>query len=175
MNIIGETHNRLGLEPRWYIGGYSFIITIPIKAIIIASEINRARATTTRITDYNVGSVARTLLEAPAQEIECIRYFPLDARLIYLRTMLVAMESLRTGVTSCAACWRRSLLVHGLSELVGSGGQLLTRHAGLSCPLPQTFRCRLGHLAVCLAVGDGLPVGCGRGVEFGTSASRIGG
>lgn len=37
---------------------------------ILASEVNRARATTTRITDYNVGSVARTLLEAPAQEID---------------------------------------------------------------------------------------------------------
>lgn len=37
---------------------------------IIASEINRARATTSKITDYNVGSVARTLLEAPAQEID---------------------------------------------------------------------------------------------------------
>ena len=24
---IGETHNKLGLEPRWYIGGYSFIIS----------------------------------------------------------------------------------------------------------------------------------------------------
>src|SRR5258708_1315552 len=25
VNRIGEAHNRLGLEPRWYIGGYSFI------------------------------------------------------------------------------------------------------------------------------------------------------
>lgn len=24
---IGETHNKLGLEPRWYIGGYSFLVT----------------------------------------------------------------------------------------------------------------------------------------------------
>ena len=23
---IGEAHNRLGLEPRWYIGGYSFVV-----------------------------------------------------------------------------------------------------------------------------------------------------
>lgn len=30
---IGETHNRLGLEPRWYIGGYSFIISGVITAI----------------------------------------------------------------------------------------------------------------------------------------------
>lgn len=37
---------------------------------ILASMINRARSTTQKINDYNVGSVARTLLEAPAQEID---------------------------------------------------------------------------------------------------------
>jgi len=37
---------------------------------IVASCINRMRSVTTNITDYNVGSVARTLIEAPAQEID---------------------------------------------------------------------------------------------------------
>lgn len=39
-------------------------------ASITASEINHARAVTTKITDFQPGSVARTLLEAPAVEIE---------------------------------------------------------------------------------------------------------
>ena len=30
---IGEAHHRLGLEPRWYIGGYSFILSRLIRAI----------------------------------------------------------------------------------------------------------------------------------------------
>jgi methyl-accepting chemotaxis protein len=30
---IGETHNRLGLEPRWYIGGYSFILSGVLREI----------------------------------------------------------------------------------------------------------------------------------------------
>ena len=30
---IGETHNRLGLEPRWYIGGYNFLISGMFAAI----------------------------------------------------------------------------------------------------------------------------------------------
>ena len=30
---IGETHNRLGLEPRWYIGGYSFLVTKLVELI----------------------------------------------------------------------------------------------------------------------------------------------
>jgi uncharacterized phage protein gp47/JayE len=37
---------------------------------ITASMLNWMRATTTKITDYNVGSVARTLVEAPAAEID---------------------------------------------------------------------------------------------------------
>lgn len=30
---VGEVHHRLGLEPRWYIGGYSFILSHLLKAI----------------------------------------------------------------------------------------------------------------------------------------------
>lgn len=30
---IGEVHNQLGLEPRWYIGGYNFLITGVVDAI----------------------------------------------------------------------------------------------------------------------------------------------
>lgn len=30
---IGEAHNRLGLEPRWYIGGYNFVITGLVSAL----------------------------------------------------------------------------------------------------------------------------------------------
>jgi uncharacterized phage protein gp47/JayE len=39
---------------------------------IVAGAINRMRATTTKISDYNVGSVARSLIEAPAIEIESL-------------------------------------------------------------------------------------------------------
>ncbi|MGR9106750.1 MAG: baseplate J/gp47 family protein [Gammaproteobacteria bacterium] len=37
---------------------------------IVASMINRAKATQTKITDFRVGSVSRTLMESPAIEIE---------------------------------------------------------------------------------------------------------
>lgn len=39
-------------------------------ASIVASEINHARAATLKITDYQPGSVARTIMEAPAAELE---------------------------------------------------------------------------------------------------------
>jgi methyl-accepting chemotaxis protein len=33
VNKIGEVHNRIGLEPRWYIGGYSFLLSRMLKAV----------------------------------------------------------------------------------------------------------------------------------------------
>jgi hypothetical protein len=41
-------------------------------ASIVASEINHARAVTTKVTDFQPGSVMRTLMEAPAVEIEAL-------------------------------------------------------------------------------------------------------
>ncbi|MCZ4090208.1 protoglobin domain-containing protein [Ensifer psoraleae] len=31
---IGQTHARLGLEPRWYIGGYALMIENIVRAVI---------------------------------------------------------------------------------------------------------------------------------------------
>jgi methyl-accepting chemotaxis protein len=39
---IGQAHSRIGLEPRWYIGGYTFIITEISKAII--AQINNSKS-----------------------------------------------------------------------------------------------------------------------------------
>lgn len=39
-------------------------------ASIVAAEVNHARAVTTKLTDFQPGSVARTIMEAPAVEIE---------------------------------------------------------------------------------------------------------
>lgn len=34
VNVIGQTHNRIGLEPRWYIGGYAALVGGIVSAII---------------------------------------------------------------------------------------------------------------------------------------------
>ena len=33
VKTVGETHNRIGLEPKWYIGGYNFLLTSLIGSI----------------------------------------------------------------------------------------------------------------------------------------------
>jgi methyl-accepting chemotaxis protein len=49
---IGETHNRLGLEPRWYIGAYSFLLTRLVDALdhkMADGFLGRSKTSTERI------------------------------------------------------------------------------------------------------------------------------
>jgi len=41
VTTIGETHNRLGLEPRWYIGGYNFLVASMIQAVALKQSQSR--------------------------------------------------------------------------------------------------------------------------------------
>ncbi len=48
---IGETHARLGLEPRWYIGGYTLIIEGILRSIVkqaTSSRFSRVKRTKAR-------------------------------------------------------------------------------------------------------------------------------
>ena len=40
---IGETHARIGLEPRWYIGGYGLVLDGLVQSIVKDHEANRSR------------------------------------------------------------------------------------------------------------------------------------
>ena len=40
---IGSTHARIGLEPRWYIGGYALVLEALTGAIVAEHEMNRSR------------------------------------------------------------------------------------------------------------------------------------
>lgn len=40
---IGATHARIGLEPRWYIGGYALVLDGLVKAVVRDHERNRSR------------------------------------------------------------------------------------------------------------------------------------
>ncbi|MCC7252396.1 globin-coupled sensor protein [Hyphomicrobium sp.] len=44
---IGETHNRIGLDPRWYIGGYNALITEMVE--VIATKLPASRSPNTTI------------------------------------------------------------------------------------------------------------------------------
>jgi uncharacterized phage protein gp47/JayE len=55
---------------------------------IVASMINRMRTVTQKFSDYTVGSVARTLIEAPAQEIDEL----------YMRLLFGLQEAIETSV-----------------------------------------------------------------------------
>jgi methyl-accepting chemotaxis protein len=55
---IGKTHHRLGLEPRWYIGGYSLVLTRLLRAIETAAERGWFGRTTLEQRERNAESLA---------------------------------------------------------------------------------------------------------------------
>jgi len=44
---IGEVHNKLGLEPRWYIGGYNFLVSGVVEAIVLSMPTGKFERSTT--------------------------------------------------------------------------------------------------------------------------------
>lgn len=97
---------------------------------IIASEINRARATTNKITDYNVGSVARTLLEAPAQEIDELYQNMLSGLLEGIAvSVYTSFDFPPIPPQAAAGLIRISIAVQGASVLIPTG-TLFTRVDG---------------------------------------------
>jgi methyl-accepting chemotaxis protein len=52
VRTIGLTHNRIGLEPRWYIGGYKFVLNELVK-IVVASNRWKPGKTAEAITAIN--------------------------------------------------------------------------------------------------------------------------
>ncbi|MEK8122862.1 methyl-accepting chemotaxis protein [Methylocystis sp. IM4] len=62
---VGRAHARLGLEPRWYIGGYALILTTLIAKVIEArwpKTVFAARGTTARQIAGEVGALAKATL-----------------------------------------------------------------------------------------------------------------
>jgi hypothetical protein len=68
---IGEVHNRIGLEPRWYIGGYSALVSGLIQSI---AECRKATLGNLSSSFYrskfrsHLGQRLRRVIDAPGQK-----------------------------------------------------------------------------------------------------------
>ena len=51
VDVIGHTHNRIGLEPRWYIGGYSALVSGMVSAIV-KENIKQGFVTNAKIQEF---------------------------------------------------------------------------------------------------------------------------
>jgi len=61
---VGEVHHRIGLEPKWYIGGYSFLLSTLSAAIALRKKKNWfERGALSDITDLQQAVIRATLLD----------------------------------------------------------------------------------------------------------------
>jgi len=63
---IGETHARIGLEPRWYIGGYALVLSGLVDAILeerLPQNWKKQRALSARLAAELAGLIKATLLD----------------------------------------------------------------------------------------------------------------
>lgn len=94
---------------------------------VVASMINRARATSTKVTDFNVGSVARTLLESPAQEIDQLYQMMLQGLLEGIQTSVyISFNFPPLPPVSASGLIRVSIAVQSVAVLIPANSTFTT-------------------------------------------------
>jgi methyl-accepting chemotaxis protein len=169
---IGETHNRLGLEPRWYIGGYNFILSRLIAAIEVGGGVFGRSSKKAQMMDAVITAALLDMdlaisvyLEAGRREKEAIQ-----------RNMDAAIEDFR--VTS------KDILdaVSGNAKVMRETAQSLTSVAGAASTqavsATATSQDTAGNVQTVAAAAEQLASSVdeiGRQVEQATSAVRAAG
>ena len=115
---------------------------------IVASMVNRMRVSTNQITDYNVGSVARTLVEAPAQEIDELYQQMLNGLIEGIQTsVFTSFNFPALGATAATGLIRVVISVQSAAVLIPAT-TLITRVDGsmsyivssdITIPIGQSF------------------------------------
>ncbi|MBB4284774.1 globin-coupled sensor protein [Roseospira goensis] len=110
-NRIGEVHERVGLEPRWYLGGYSFVISHMYPAVITSYRWNPKKGAAV------MAAVTKAL------------FLDMDIAIsVYLRATL-ARKGAAAVLKEHAARFEED--VHAMSEVVASAATQLETAAGL--------------------------------------------
>lgn len=97
INRIGETHSRIGLEPRWYIGGYNALVSGLLK--VIAEKLGAANTAQTGYFDKRSSATVNPV--ATELQVAVTRAAMLDIDLaisVYLETGRRDLESLAQTV-----------------------------------------------------------------------------
>ena len=65
VTAVGQTHARIGLEPRWYIGGYALVLEKLLEGILVGREeaFRKKRVTTNEIAQEIAAVVKSALLD----------------------------------------------------------------------------------------------------------------
>lgn len=75
---IGATHARIGLEPRWYIGGYALVLDGLVKAVVADHEAKRSRWAKGD-GGYNLGETLGAVVKAALLDMDFVISIYLEA------------------------------------------------------------------------------------------------
>lgn len=112
VRTVGKTHARIGLEPRWYIGGYAIVTDHLIKAIVSDKESNFFKRMTHN--PDNLGAVLGVLVKAVLLDMDLAistyldaleenRRKAEDARAENLRQQAEALSSLTSSLSQISS------------------------------------------------------------------------
>ncbi|WP_213030231.1 protoglobin domain-containing protein, partial [Acinetobacter baumannii] len=103
VNKIGEVHNKLGLEPRWYIGGYNALASDLLEEIALKMPVGRFE-TQTRA---KRASLQKAILRAAMLDMDIAISVYIEAgrrdRIHTLNTIATNFEGAIGGVVSIVA------------------------------------------------------------------------
>jgi methyl-accepting chemotaxis protein len=120
---VGEVHHRLGLEPRWYIGGYSFILA----KLLTAIEMDFATGLSAAAARSNKAKMLETVTKAAMLDMDLAISFYLDAGRREKRQMLDELS----------ASFQRSIAIVA-GEVVAAAGKLETAAHSLTATAGET-------------------------------------
>lgn len=100
VRAIGQTHARIGLEPRWYIGGYALIVEHLIKAVVEELSVKPKRWGQKRVLPQQIGVVLAGLVKAVLLDMDlAISVYIEAAEEARLRSEAAAKEEERALVS----------------------------------------------------------------------------
>jgi len=70
VRAIGQTHARIGLEPKWYIGGYAIVLKELILAVVAASRGTAVPFLRSTVTDHDLGEKLSAMIKAALLDME---------------------------------------------------------------------------------------------------------
>jgi methyl-accepting chemotaxis protein len=95
VKMIGLTHSRIGLEPRWYIGGYAFILNMLLEA---ATRLHRSRLRP-EAARINLASLLRAINQAVMLDMDlAISVYLEENKAAYDRQMDKLADGFRSSV-----------------------------------------------------------------------------
>ena len=107
VKVVGKTHARIGLEPRWYIGGYALVTDKLVKMIVADRQSNMLKRATSKPADLGetIGVMVKAVLldmdlaiSTYLEELEEKRRIAEAARTESARNQMAALLALTTSL-----------------------------------------------------------------------------